>query len=379
MTQVRLTYCGNVHPAEDLESWMLAVEEYAVPVAEARRRAGAAFGLGAWWNAETAQRLAEDHEALAAARRALDDNGLELWTLNVFPHGSFHGDRVKEAVYSPDWSREERVQYTRQAAMALAALCSPGTIAPLSTLPLGYRPPGGREPDLRLMARNLARIASALAALEDETGVRAVLALEPEPFCLLETAAGAADFLEQWLFGDGAWTVPESVLRRHLGICIDLCHLFVVREDPLAAVADLAARGVAVPKIQVSSCLEVRDPEGLEQLLAFDEPRYLHQTVAEDGPRALDLPEVRARAPEFAAAGRLRTHFHVPLFWDEQGAFGSTRSEVQDFLAGLQTPLPLLEVETYTWGVLPDLGTEPDLPANLARELDFAASHLARR
>lgn len=172
--------------------------------------------------------------------------------------------------------------------------------------------------------------------------------------------------LEQWLFDEGAWlTVPEDILRRHLGICVDLCRVTIVGEEPLAALQNLHARGIAVPKIQVSSCLEVHEQAALDRLLAFAEPRYLHQTVAQNGLRALDLDEVRARRAEFAAAGRIRSHYHVPLYWDQTGPFGSTQAEVERVLRALPQltkppsglPMPLLEVETYTWGVLGDFAS----------------------
>jgi sugar phosphate isomerase/epimerase len=380
MAGLRLTYCGNVHAAPDLATAERMLRTHSAPVAAAARARGREFGLGAWWPMELAAQLAGDpgaREQFAALLRELD---LPLWTLNVFPFGDFHDRVVKTAVYRPDWSSEERLHYTRTCAEVACALVPRGSVVPLSTLPLGYRGPGDAPPDLRLMARNLARCASAFAALEQKTGVCCVLALEPEPDCLLETVAATAAFLEQWLFDEGAWTtVPEDVLRRHLGVCVDLCHLAVVGEEPLAALADLRARGIAVPKIQVSSCLEVRSAAGLDRLLSFDEPRYLHQTVAQNGVRALDLAAVAANRAEFAAAGRVRAHYHVPLYWDEAGAFGSTRAEVERVLKALARspePLPLLEVETYTWGVLPGFtGGEP-LATLLARELDWAASCL---
>lgn len=382
MTAPRLTYCSNVHPAPDLASHVGALREHAAPVAAAARAAGRDFGLGAWWPADLARRLANDEAARDGYRRTLAELGLPLWTANVFPYGGFHDEVVKTAVYRPDWGHEDRLQYTRDCAAVAAALAPRGAVVPLSTLPLGYRGPGDAEPDRRLMARNLARGASALAALAERTGVTCVLALEPEPDCLLETAAATAAFLEDWLFEEGAWTtVPEDVLRRHLGICVDLCHLAVVGEDPVAALADLRARGIAVPKIQVSSCLEVRDASGLDRLLEYAEPRYLHQTAASSGARALDLDEVAGRRAEFAAGGRIRTHYHVPLYWDEEGAFGSTRSEVERVLGALAasgTELPLLEVETYTWTVLPGFDGGEPLAARLGAELDFAASCLNR-
>ncbi len=380
MAPLRLTYCGNVHAAPDLPAVLAALRQHAAPVAAAARGRGRTFGLGAWWPMDLVARLAADagaRQRLADEMKALD---LPLWTLNVFPFGGFHDEVVKTAVYMPDWGTEERLHYTRLCAEVGASLVPRGSVLPLSTLPLGYRGPGDAPADLRRMARNLARCASAFAAIEGKTGVRCVLALEPEPDCLLETATATAAFLEQWLFEEGAWTtVPADVLRRHLGICVDLCHLAVVGEEPVHALADLRARGIEVPKIQVSACLEVRDARGLDRLLEFAEPRYLHQTAASNGLRALDLDIVRARRAEFATAGRVRSHYHVPLYWDAPGAFGSTQREVARVLRALAQctdPLPLLEVETYTWSVLGDFAGNEPLAIRLARELDWAADCL---
>ncbi|MGC6488410.1 MAG: metabolite traffic protein EboE [Planctomycetota bacterium] len=374
----RLTYCTNVHPAPDLARQLASLGEHVAPVAAAARAAGRPFGLGGWWPQALAAQLERDEDALARLADALAAAGAPLWTLNVFPYGDFHQEVVKTAVYAPDWGDEERLLYTRRCAEVGARLMAPGDVLPMSTLPLGYRGPGAPAADERRMARNLARAVSALADVERRTGVCCVLALEPEPNCLLETVAATADFLERWLFEEGAWTtVPVELLRRHLGVCVDLCHLAVLEEDPLAALGDLRARGVAVPKIQVSSCLEVRSPEALEQLLAFEEPRYLHQTRAASGLRALDLDGVRARRAEFEAAGRVRTHYHVPLDWDLDGPFGSTQQEVLRVLRGLaaasEAP-PLLEVETYTWSVLGDAFGDAPLHQRIQRELDWVAA-----
>lgn len=374
----RLTYCTNAHAAPDLAAQLATVREHVAPIAAAARAAGRDFGLGGWWPMALVDELARDRGAAQRLADALAAAGARLWTLNAFPFGDFHGDVVKTAVYAPDWGHEDRLVYTRLCAEVGARLMPAGSVLPISSLPLGYRGPGDPPADLRVMARNLARCASAFAAIEQRTGVTCVLALEPEPDCLLETAAGTAGFLERWLFDEGAWaTVPERVLRRHLGVCVDLCHLAVVGEDPLLALADLAARGVAVPKIQVSSCLEVRAPDGLDRLLAFAEPRYLHQTAAANGARALDLGDVVRRRDEFARGGRVRCHFHVPLDWDEDGPFGSTQQEVARVLAALAArgdDVPLLEVETYTWSVLGERFGAAPLAARIGRELAWVAA-----
>lgn len=377
MDSLRLTYCGNVHPAADLEAWLAALARFAAPVAAHMRRRGLPFGLGSWWNATIARQLVSDETALRRVQAHLERLQLPLWTMNVFPHGVFHDAVVKTAVYTPDWQHEDRVQYSRDCAEVAARLAARGEVVPLSTLPLGYRA-AGEVADLRKMARNLARIASAFAAIETRTGVCCVLALEPEPFCLLERCDQAADFLERWLFDEGAWTtVPEDVLRRHLGVCVDLCHLAVVGEEPLAALADLRRRRIAVPKIQVSSCLELRDGAALDELLRYDEPVYLHQTVAGSGARALDLAQVRQRRAEFT--GLARTHFHMPIGQgDLRPGLGTTRGEVERVLRALgqgTEVLPVLEVETYTWPLLAaqrrGFGVE-----DLCGELDFAANLL---
>ena len=377
----RLTYCSNVHAAPDLGALRTALRAHTAPVAAAARAAGRPLGWGGWLPDALAAQLAGDPAARAELAHELAAAHAPLWTLNAFPFGDFHDAVVKTAVYRPDWGTEDRLQYTRRCAEVAAALAPAGACVPISTLPLGYRAPGEAPADLRVMARNLARCASAFAALEERTGVRCVLALEPEPDCLLETAAATAAFLEQWLFDEGAWTtVPAAVLRRHLGVCVDLCHLAVVGEDALHALADLHARGVAVPKIQVSSCFEVREPAGLDALLAFAEPRYLHQTVARSGERALDLPDVAAARARFAQGGRVRSHYHVPLDWDQPGPFGSTQQEVARVLRGLASlpgPVPLLEVETYTWGVLGDFAGKAPLHERIARELAWAHGQLA--
>lgn len=371
----RLTYCGNVHPSETLDGWIDACRTHALPVAAARRAAGEdRFGLGAWWTAEVAAQLVADPAARERVAAFLHDADVTLWTLNVFPFRGFHDPVVKESVYRPDWADPRRLRYTIDAARAAAGFVAPGEQLPLSTLPLGYG-----VGDLSAMAQALRRCAEAFAAIESATGVVPVLALEPEPFCLEETVEGVAAFLEDRVFRGAA---DEGLLRRHLGVCVDLCHLAVVGEDAVGAVSELRRRGVAVPKVQVSSCVELRAPAThLDALLAFDEPRYLHQTVSDRGARAADLAEVRARRAEFEAADRVRTHFHLPVFWDEHGApLGSTRAEMVRFLEQCPGPLPLLEVETYTWSVLgPTWLADRCLSDRIVEELGYVAAAVARR
>jgi sugar phosphate isomerase/epimerase len=354
------------------------VRAHAALVAARARQKKREFGLGAWLPATVMAELAEDGPKRDEVQRELRARHMEVWTWNAFPMGGFHDEVVKTSVYEPDWGTEERVQFTWHCGKVAAALAAPGAILPISTLPLGYRAPGMEPADLRLMARNLVRCASGFRAIEEKTGIRCVLALEPEPYCLLETSGQAAEFFERWVFEPGAWpTVPEAVRRRHLGLCLDLCHMAVVGEDPLASLRHLDRQGIEIPKIQISTCLEARSPAGVVELLEFDEPRYLHQTFAR-GVRALDLDDVSRRVQEFAAAGLVRTHFHMPIFWDADGPLGSTRSELERVLPALRNRAQdtVYEVETYTWSVLNDFAGNEPLAERIARELDFAANLL---
>jgi len=376
-TQPRLTYCSNVHPAPDLASQLSALREHTAPIAQVARQRGREFGLGGWWPSSLVEELSENEAVLAQLQEAMQAAEVPLWTLNAFPFGDFHEAVVKTNVYVPDWGEQQRLLYTCRCAEVGATFLKEGDVLPISTLPLGHRGRGAAAVDFDQMAGNLARVASHFSALEAKTGVRCVLAIEPEPDCILETVKQTAAFLDESIFNGACTMVPEHDLRRHIGVCVDLCHLAVLGEDPLKALADLKTHGIEVPKIQVSSCLEARRPEGIKELLTFAEPRYLHQTVAENGIRSLDLDGVASRQDEFEHAGRVRTHFHVPLDWDTDGPLGSTQQEVRRVLEALANgsdPVPLLEVETYTWSVLGDKFGDAPLAERIQRELDWVAA-----
>ena len=77
--------------------------------------------------------------------------------------------------------------------------------------------------------------------------------------------------------------------------------------------------------------------------------------------------------PAFRDADRWRVHFHVPIDADRLGPLGTTKAAVRDCLAAVMRlpEAPHVEVETYTWEVLP--GGAVDLVAGLTRELEAVA------
>ncbi|HSF03086.1 MAG TPA: hypothetical protein VLA62_08750, partial [Solirubrobacterales bacterium] len=132
--------------------------------------------------------------------------------------------------------------------------------------------------------------------------------------------------------------------------------------------------------IQISAGLRVsltgQDAETLAALRPFAEGVYLHQVVERRGNalrRYLDLPEVLARTADDTAPREWRIHFHVPLFRERLGPFANTQDVLREVLAVVRAePVsPHLEVETYTWDVLPEEYRREDIVTAVARELDW--------
>jgi len=375
MAQPPLHYCTNVHPCTSADDVPAMLDTFAVPV---RAACGFAIGVGLWLPATALAGWLTRPAAAAGLAAALSDRGLVCHTLNAFPYGDFHGARVKDQVYLPDWSEAARRDYTLGCGQLLAALLPEGATGSISTLPLGFKghahPPGFEAAAIS----HLIDVARAFSRLRADGGRTVRLALEPEPFCLLETTAEALGFFAR-LWKAAAAAGAEEEVRRHVGLCYDVCHQAVEFEDAADAVGRLTAAGIAIAKVQISSALELDRPDDADAraaLARFAEPRYLHQTFARhpDG-RLLalrDLTADHALAPpdEWRAAAAWRVHFHVPVDAERLGSLGTTRRELVRALdaIGRLPDRPHLEVETYTWPVLP--GSGPDgIVAGITREL----------
>jgi sugar phosphate isomerase/epimerase len=390
-----LTYCTNIHSGETFAE-VEQVLETLVPEVKSAFCPDAPFGVGLRLSAAAASSL-EDPETLEKTRHCLKDKGLYVFTLNGFPYGAFHGTTVKERVYVPDWQQSERVRYTTALARVLAALLPDGVMGSISTVPGGYAARASTPDARRAIAENLVRVAAELVSIERTGGREIVLALEPEPACLLETASDAVAFFESDVF---TWTSvaelaratglatadAERALRRHLGVCLDTCHASVEFESPKEALAKLHAAGLRVPKIQLSAGLRLERPDAraLAELKSFDDGVYLHQTVVQSRAGAplqhyLDLEPAFAAAETFGEQAEWRVHFHVPIFESRFDSFSSTQADLLDLLRSAPTLAPHLEVETYTFGVLPERHRTTSVTQAIARELAWAKTALEQR
>lgn len=391
-TKTHLTYCTNIHPGETWSEVRENLERYFLAV-RARVAQGRSFGVGLRLSAQAARALALPEE-LSSFKGFLDRHNLYVFTINGFPHGEFHEGRVKENVYLPDWRDPERLRYTNELAEILAALLPRGDLeGSVSSVPGCFKAsisPGNAERDASEMARQIVRHAAVLHRIKERTGRVIALALEPEPCCFLETTAEAVDFFQRHLFSRASAEelssitgVPlarcEDILRRHIGVCLDACHAAVEFEEPAAAVRALTSAGIRIPKIQLSAGLRIAsaDPESLRALARFAEGVYLHQVVTRSGDtltRYVDLPDALAAAStRDASAEEWRVHFHVPLFREELGPFASTQPFLRELLR-IQAGEPVtahLEVETYTWDVLPEEHRGEGVVSAVARELQW--------
>jgi len=345
-TTVHLAYCTNVHPAEDLAGIVAQLDTYAVAVRRALECD--VLGVGLWLAAPVAAGLAVDPGRRRWLRHQLDARGLEVVTLNGFPYQAFQAPVVKHGVYHPDWTTTHRVAYTLDLARILDDLL-PDTAArgSISTLPLAWREPW--TPERESAARRT------LDDLVTEMRVyhgRIRIAFEPEPGCVIENTDQAIAGL--------------STLDPHVaGVCVDLAHLACGWEEPADALRRYAAAGVPVVKVQVSAALQVDRPTP-EVLADYVEPRFLHQVRNRDGGYADDLPA----AFDAGLPGPWRIHYHIPLHAKPTPPLRSTVDVMNRGLAALMDgPTPVcdhLEVETYTWNVLPP-AQRPDTPEGLAR------------
>ncbi|MBG6084585.1 metabolite traffic protein EboE [Zhihengliuella flava] len=367
-----LSYCTNVHPAEDLEGVIRQMRDYAGSI---RRAAGLeALGVGLWLPAGLARHLAASADDRAALRAVLEAEGLVLHTLNAFPYGGFHDDVVKHAVYRPTWADRARLDYTLDCAAILADLLPAGADGSISTLPLAWRHPWTEQDD-DVATAAFAELSTRLEQLRQSTGRTIRVAVEPEPGCVLDTISDVAGWL-----GD---RLSRGIDPNYVGVCVDACHLAVSFADPAAAIAEIDAAGLRVVKVQASAALHVDDPSvpaARSALAGFVEPRYLHQVreLSADGVRSAD--DLDAALAELPGQGPWRVHFHIPLHHRPAVPLDTTVEDLRQTVAEVARlpygPEVHLDVETYTWSVLPDAGV--GLIDGIAAELDWARRHLLR-
>ncbi|MEH2254585.1 metabolite traffic protein EboE [Nostoc sp.] len=390
-----LTYCSNIHPGESWLEVFANLEKY-VPNLKSRLSPTEPFGIGLRLADVAAKQLLESQN-LAEFQAWLTQQNLYVFTLNGFPYGGFHRQIVKDQVYAPDWSTQERVNYTLNLTQILATLLPEGLDGGISTLPLSYKPWWEEnqvtfETVLKKSCLNIALVVAEMICIREKTGKILHIDLEPEPDGLIENTLEVIDFYQNWLLPIGGNYLSEKLnieqnfaetqLLEHVRVCYDTCHFSVEYEQPKSVFTRLQSAGIKIGKIQISAAIKVKIPAEIEKrsliverLRPFAESTYLHQVIERRSDGKLHhYPDLITALPhlEQSLAEEWRTHFHVPIFIHDYQILQSTQDDIATVLHLLQTnnACSHLEIETYTWDVLPS-EMKIDLLTSIQREYEW--------
>ncbi len=389
-----ITYCTNIHPGQDWKRTYESLQQF-LPGIKAQLCPDAHFGVGlrlsnrASMELGLGARLQEFREWLAA-------HGLYVFTMNGFPYGNFHNERVKDLVHAPDWSSPERLQYTKRLFEQLAYLLPPGQNGGISTSPVSYKhwhsAPGMKHQAFEAAAGQMGQIVVQLHRIEQTQGKYLHLDIEPEPDGLIENSSELLaffhDYLEKVASPYVARTLSVSnseakkLIYRHITACYDICHFSLAFEAPQDTFKRFEEAGIRVGKIQVSAALKVLFEGGNREriwssLARFDEPTYLHQVTELKNGVVTTYPDLPAVLRSKSVHTELRAHFHVPIFLDRFEELYSTQDQILEVMSYIREH-PVsdhLEVETYTWEVLPPTLKKP-LSDSIVRELQWLKAQL---
>ena len=382
----RIGYCTNVHAGATLAQTRLQLAEHAVRVKNLVCPSGE-LPLGLWLSAETAAEL-RHRGGMEPFLDWMQENGLSTLTLNGFPYGDFHIPEVKHRVYLPTWWEPDRLDYTLDLIHLLPRLLGSRNKGCISTLPIAWGIPHPSEARLKEAAAQIVRACEEMEQVEAETGKHLLLALEPEPGCLLTTSDDLVQFFERYLLPAG----PDDLVMRYAGVCHDVCHAVVMFESQADVLRRYAKAGIQIAKVQVSSgilCkldeLDATDrPVAMDQLRQCGEPRYLHQACHQKAPGEpvtffQDLPEAMASSHALSLEGAWAVHFHVPVHVDRFGWLTGSQQAIAECLAALGADRAStdFEVETYAWNVLPKELAVKELSEGVAAELRWFQALIA--
>ncbi len=395
-----LTYCTNIHAGETWSEVFQNLNEY-LPFIKSSVAPEQSFGIGLRLSNIASIQLSQG-DLLNQFSEWLFENNLYVFTVNGFPFGDFHGGAVKDKVYLPDWTNHKRVYYTKRLFTILARLLPKDMDGGVSTVPISYKRWFNENEKIigqtfDASTKNILSVVEHLHELHLQTGKILHLDIEPEPDCLIETTSELINFFQERLIPAGieyfktkfnnSQSIIEEVIRRHVRMCYDVCHQAVEFESPSKVFKQLSEAGISIGKIQISSALSAKILPGEESIFKllkpFAESTYLHQTIIQDERGTLhhfaDLSAGMERLLRIES-GELRTHFHVPIFMTEYGGLTSTQNEIVQVLNELKTTHHTnhLEVETYTWEVLPK-SQRLNLRDSIVRELQWVKEQFDKK
>jgi len=391
-----LTYCSNIHPGEKWADHFKTLRDN-IPSIRKQLAGNEPFGLGLRIANDASVELSKP-EILAEFKSWLHENNVYVFVINGFPYGGFHNTVVKDDVHTPDWTTTDRLVYTIRLFNILAALLPEGMHGGVSTPPLSYRlwwkTDQEKHGAVETATNHILHLLDKLIIIEKETGKLLHLDIEPEPDGILDNTTDFINWYRDVLLPKGiahlektnglsALEARETILK-HIQLCYDICHAAVGYEQPEEILKSLTETGIQVGRIQVSSALKVNFSNEKEIKLKaienFNEPVYLHQVVARNSDNSKKhYPDLNNALSDWnESQEEWRVHFHVPLFIQNYGVLESTQDDIIETLA-LHRKKPFssfLEVETYTWGVLPEDMQKP-IGESIVREIEWVKKILS--
>jgi sugar phosphate isomerase/epimerase len=360
---IHLSYCTNIHPAETWQETWDALKTHAMQVRDNVQKAtgkNEAFALGMRLSAIAAEELLEGSH-LDEFKQWLEEENAYVYTINGFPYGAFHGTRVKEKVYQPDWTTNERLSYTLNLFNIIAELAPRNCGGSVSTLPGSFKE---FEADEEQIFAKLYACGEHIALLTEQYEKDLHLGLEPEPLGHFENTEESLSFFSRFRDWATSNKLNVEIINQHIGLNYDTCHFALEFEDCADSLHKFAEANIRISKIHLSNALSINmeNPSALEAIRSFNEPTYLHQVMIKDATgevsRHRDIPEFfDTDTGRFQSPAEGRVHFHIPLYDDPAAPLGSTRDHAEDALVYLKAKPETclhLEMETYTWGVLPE-------------------------
>jgi hypothetical protein len=382
---IHLGYCTNIHRGETWEETWRALREHTLRV-KRRVTPSQPYGIGLRLGAQAAAELSQP-DRLLEFQRWLEAEGCYVFTINGFPYGSFHGTRVKEQVFLPDWTSAARLDYTRLLFDLLAKLLPPGVGGSVSTLPGSHKTFSIGAEEMDAIFRNVRLCREHVEKVAESSGHDLHLGFEPEPLGLFETTGESLKFFAHYFDRNPT----DKDFFRFIGLNYDTCHLAIEYEEARRSLTRLSEAGIRLSKLHFSSALRLKPTqEMVARLRAFDEPVYFHQVIASFGEsqplrRFKDLPDAlhfAATTPAEAWGEEWRVHFHIPLHAPPWDGFLSTQDHLlgaMDWLAENPGKCQHIEMETYTWEVLPPELHAGDVVEQLIKEYEWTLEALRAR
>ena len=391
--QANLTYCSNIHPGESWDETFQNLKTHTTQVHKGLTEKP--FGIGLRLSHLASLELIKESK-LYNFQEWLREENMYVFTINGFPYGGFHHQNVKDAVHQPDWRSTDRLKYTKRLFLILSELLPDGMDGGVSTSPISYRHWHRTEEELNdtkiIACEHFTELICFLKKLKDKTGKKLHLDLEPEPDGIIETSQEFVSFFNDYLLIKAIPKIrnklgimdseADEIIRTHFQMCFDVCHFAVGFERSTEVLSRIKNAGINIGRIQISAALGSGNIQNQtdsnwvpRELSPFDEPTYLHQAVVKrrDGKlmRYADLDLALSSLKE-NAYNEIRTHFHVPVFLKTYGKLHSTQKDIIETLRlWLKTPFTKhLEVETYTWDVLP-ANMKTDIVNSIIRELNW--------